>query len=380
MIFLRILRLQLFILIAALAAVAASVQGARASDHRESPEIVGNPNADIADFYAFLNPHDSSKLVMVMTVNGYAVPALEKRYMFSPKVRYRFNIDNNGDYRPDEGVELRFGEAEFTHKVHGVWTSQTFTATFSMRRIEPVRGSCTPATEVLQAALDPVVFDGADGVKVYAGLRDDPFFFNLTGSDRVFAGQQPKFLSGIDNFAGFNVSAIVVEIPLSSVYRGRPLHLWATTEELSRDRSWRQIQRVGNPAVKGVYIPSTMLARYNASQPAEDVANYKSVAAGAAEAAFHLDQATLQRLLSILIPDTLTLDPTKTIRSPNGRALDDSLGLMFWFNLNTPIAFKPGDDPTDLDGVLGNDVPNRDRFPYLAPPHSPPACHGPSCP
>jgi hypothetical protein len=374
----RMLRLQMILLAAAAALAAAPC--AFASDHRDSPQIVGNPNADIADFYAFLNPQDSSKLVLVMTVNGYSVPALEKRSMFSPKVRYRFNIDNDGDYRADERVELRFGKAEFTQHVGSTWTSQTFLATFSMEELGPIRGSTTPATEVLQAALEPTIFEGERGVKVFAGLRDDPFFFDLTGSDRIFTGQQPKFISGIDNFAGFNVSAIVVEIPLQSVYRKKPMHLWATTEELSPGGSWRQIQRVGNPAVKAVYIPADLLEQYNAGQPADDVKNYKSIVAGAATALFHLDPQTLTQLVSIVVPDTLAFDPKKPIQMPNGRTLEDPLGLMFWFNLNTPIAFAPGNSATDLDGVAGNDVPNSDTFPYLAPPHSPPACHGPSCP
>lgn len=346
--------------------------GVLASDHRESPEIVGKPGADIADFYAFLNPRDPTKIVFVTTVNGYAVFPIAKSYQFSPTVRYLFKIDSNGDAVADHQIELRFsGEERFTHPDgRGGYTSQRLVTRFSPTMgIPPVFGVATPATQVVNHALEPVINEGARGVKVFAGLRDDPFYFDLVASDRVFAGQQDRFSTAIDRFAYFSVSAIVVEVPLDAVYREpRPLQVWATTEEYVFPHGWRQIQRVGNPAVKGVYVPDNLTERFNASEPKNDVRDYREIVQARAQALFGLNDQTLSQLMTIIMPDTLKIDPRHPVVSPNGRGLNDDLDAMFWFNLNAPIAYAPG----DLDGVHGNDIPNDDYFPYLAPPRSVP--------
>ncbi|UXI69480.1 DUF4331 domain-containing protein [Tahibacter amnicola] len=340
---------------------------AMASDHRESPEIVNYPTADIGDFWAFISPSDPSKLVFVMAVNPYAVPLISKSYIFSPDIRYVFKIDSDNDARADSEIVSRFSkENAFAHPDgHGGLTTQTFRTTFSMG-LAPLVGKVTPTTQVRKTPLDPIILQGRDGTKAFAGLRDDPFFFDLVASDRTFSGMANGFRTKTDRFAWFAVSALVVEIPLASVYRGQPLRLWATTEELGQ-RGWKQIQRVGNPAVKGVYIPENMTERFNASEPHNDVRDFKAVAEQSARTMFGLQGETLDRLMGIIIPDTLTLDPTQPTKSPNGRALDDDLDLMFWFNLHAPIAYAPG----DLDGVHGNDVPNSTTFPYLAPPIHP---------
>ncbi|NUO76918.1 MAG: DUF4331 family protein [Lysobacter sp.] len=338
---------------------------AHAGDHREAPRIADQPTLDVQDFYSFISPSDPGKLVMVMTVNGFALGPPAHTYLFSDRGRYKFHIDNNGDARTDHLVSMRFSREEYaTFTSETDYKSQKFFAGFSMGPQRLLSGMTTPASPVFDRAFPPVIVEGG-GARVFAGTRDDPFFFDVVDSDRTFAGVQPKFRSGKDRFAGYNVSAIVVEIPLASVYRGRPLRLWATVDERGLDGRWRQVQRVGNPAVKGVYVPDTMTALFNATSPHQDARLFKSTIQNSARTLFRLDEPTVAQLTRILVPDTLTLDPRQPTRSPNGRALDDDLDLMFWFNLQAPIAYAPG----DLDGVRRNDVPNSTRFPYLAPPH-----------
>lgn len=337
---------------------------ALAGDHREAPLIADKPTLDVQDFYAFLSPSDPDKLVLVMTVNGFAQGPTAHTYLFSDHGRYLFHIDNDGDARADHAIALRFSREEFAQfQSPGEFTSQKFFAGFTMRP-HVLFGTTTPGTPVFDRPIDPVIAERG-GVRVFAGLRDDPFFFDVVDSDRTFAGMQPRFASGKDRFAGYNTSAIVVEIPLLSVYRGHPLGLWATVDERGSDGRWRQVQRVGNPAVKGVYIPDHMSARFNATQPHQDPVLFRRVVERRARSLFRLDDATVEQLVGILVPDVLKLDPTRPLESPNGRALDDDLDLMFWFNLYAPIAYAPG----DLDGVHHNDVPNLETFPYLAPPH-----------
>lgn len=337
---------------------------ASAGDHREAPRIADQPTLDVQDFYSFISPSDPRKLVMVMTVNGFALGPTGHTYLFSDHGRYKFHIDNDGDARADHAVVLRFSKEEYaTFQSATEFKSQKFFSGFSMGP-RLLAGMTTPASPIYNQPFAPVIAQ-ADGVRVFAGMRDDPFFFDVVDSDRTFAGMQPKFLSGKDRFAGYSTSAIVVEFPLASVYKGKPLRLWATVDERDGRGRWHQVQRVGNPAVKGVYVPDAMAPLFNATQPHQDEKLFKEVIAQSARTMFRLDEPTVKRLTRILVPDTLTLDPQRPVKSPNGRALDDDLDLMFWFNLHTPIAYAPG----DLDGVRHNDVRNSTSFPYLAPPH-----------
>src|SRR5438876_543699 len=67
------------------------------------------------------------------------------------------------------------------------------------------------------------------GMTVFAGVRDDPFFFDLVQFKHIIAGEATSFRNpGIDTFAGTNVLAIVVELP-SAQLGGTKLGVWGTT-------------------------------------------------------------------------------------------------------------------------------------------------------
>ena len=44
-----------------------------ASDHIDSPSITHDRSSDIADTYAFVDPNDSSKVVLIMSTQGFVV-------------------------------------------------------------------------------------------------------------------------------------------------------------------------------------------------------------------------------------------------------------------------------------------------------------------
>jgi hypothetical protein len=68
---------------------------------------------------------------------------------------------------------------------------------------------------------------------VFAGVRDDPFFFDLVQFNRVVSGAATSFNDpGADTFAGFNVLAIVIELP-KSVLGDNTLGVWGTTSRAS---------------------------------------------------------------------------------------------------------------------------------------------------
>ncbi|NJO13780.1 MAG: DUF4331 domain-containing protein [Rhizobiales bacterium] len=72
-----------------------------------------------------------------------------------------------------------------------------------------------------------------DGVRVRAGLFDDPFFFDLQGFRETQSTGTLSFRNNRDFFAGTNLTAVVIEIPRSRLANGtNPLDIWAETARL----------------------------------------------------------------------------------------------------------------------------------------------------
>ena len=333
-----------------------------AADHKEAPLVDEFLPADIADLYAFLNPQDDSELVVAMTVNPFSIPAEAGAFNFSPRLRYQIQFDNDGDAVVDAAISVRFQ------------ADQSFTASFPDGTV--ISGQATAPT-LNEAANEPLIYT-QDGNRIFAGPRDDPFFFDFVGFARVLAGTGT--FSGTDTFAGFNVSAIVASIPVASVSNGGNIvNIWATTEEGGnlpfknktqvRNQSliperflWRQIDRMANPGVATALIPSGLKDAYNRGRPDRDGQDFAGSIVATLQALGTNDE-NIGILASVAVPDLLTIDVSAPSGFPNGRALtDDVIDTLFFFIFNQ-VAVG--------DGVTGNDTDFLDTFPYLAPPWQP---------
>ena len=340
-----------------------------ASDHREAPLMQEDGTADIADFYAFRNPNDASKLVLAMTVNAASVPQQAALYNFSPNVLYRFNIDNDGDAAIDHHIDVTFSSS--------VPGPQRLKAVFPNGEV--VEGEVTLPTTIGPEPNPPILLESSrgSGVRIFAGPRDDPFFFDAVGSSRFVSGT--GFFTGTDGFAGQNVSAIVVEVPLSMVAdeSGR-LQIWGETGRpnvtLRRSRStqvqqnfrpFRQIERAGNPSVNFTFIPPTLRDLFNVRKPRHDAKNFMDSIVASLKA-IGTDEENIEILLKIIVPDTLKLDLTEADGFPNGRRLEDDVMDTLFFYLSNQA------DPRLADGVDENDVVFLNEFPFLARPHQAP--------
>jgi hypothetical protein len=72
---------------------------------------------------------------------------------------------------------------------------------------------------------------GNTGIKVFAGPRDDPFFFDLVRFKEIVGGMQTSFRSpGVDTFSGTNVLSIVIEVPKSVLGNAATINLWGETK------------------------------------------------------------------------------------------------------------------------------------------------------
>lgn len=343
----------------ALLALAGTATGA---DHKDAPLINEDATADINDVYAFANPTDPSRVVFVITVNGFSVSDNPTGFNFSPNVRYNVNIDLDNDGQRDAWVRARFDAPTST--------GQTFEV--SVSGMDPFTAQVTRPT-VGMSPNEPVVTHGPGGVTAFAGPRDDPFFFDLVGFNRFLGGSGA--FSGDDAFAGFNVSAIVIELPAALVAGdATTLQAWASTERrrvtLRRASSgelethvgpWEQLDRMGNPAVNTALIPSSLKDFYNIGTPDNDAADFAGDIVASLNA-FGTSPDNIGILASVALPDTLKLDLASPVGYPNGRDLDDDvIDTLLGLILNGPVP----------DGVDANDRAFLNGFPYLAPPHQP---------
>lgn len=253
-------------------ALVTALAPARASDHLDSPTVIADPRADIGDLYAWMQP-DGRRLNLAMTLVGHE---------FSDRLRYVFRIDS----------ARRFGGADASLEI-----ACRFPAT---GRVECAAGG------VDLARGDARGEDGLWGerrrLRVFAGLRDDPFFNNVRGTRAAYgvadaalrAGAQrdaagcasfaPATVQAIAeqwrhtdggparNFlAGWTPAALVVQIDIAAADRGGPLlAVWAATESSERriDRAGRVL--TGNAllgTLDGEEASDRLKERYNAVAP-----------------------------------------------------------------------------------------------------------------
>ena len=75
---------------------------ASASSHREAPGILGEPQYDNTDLYAFNSPDKANSVTIIANWNGFEEPAGGPNFFpWATDAHYDINIDNNGDAKPD---------------------------------------------------------------------------------------------------------------------------------------------------------------------------------------------------------------------------------------------------------------------------------------
>lgn len=351
-----------------------AIVGTQAADHREAPIVNGLPQGDINDIYAFRDPADAGRLILVMTVNPFSIPDVAGSYTFSPDIVYRFAFDRTGDARFDSAIDVTFSPVAAG--------AQSFKARFPGGLV--VTGNAT-GPSVAATGANPrniVTSPGASAVKVFAGPADDPFFFDAAGFNRVLTGGS---FTGRNAFAGVNVSAIVIDVPISLVaggsttlqiegftYRARgpkfsvpntgPASLNTRRINLER-RPYEQLDRMGNPAVATALITAPLKDAFNKGLPQNDARDFATTIVASLE---KLDPnlTNVAILGAVAIPDTLKYDFTQPDGYPNGRRLeDDVIDTLLQLILN---------NPTVTDGANSNDTAFVSAFPFLGLPQQVP--------
>ncbi|MCS6915994.1 MAG: DUF4331 family protein [Myxococcales bacterium] len=136
---------------------------AHAADRRDGPRVQGDPSTDINDLYAWMSP-DGKKVYLAMTVFPEATSAAR----FSSTAYYVFHTASRPSVLSPAGavpldIVCSFDQAQ---------------------RIQCWVGT-DKANYVSGDASNPAGLSSKNGkFRVFAGLRGDPFFFNLEGFQR----------------------------------------------------------------------------------------------------------------------------------------------------------------------------------------------------
>lgn len=196
-----------------------------AADHIDTPAVTNQPS-DITDLYVF-RAQDPSNLVFVANTQGLLSMAASATAKFDENTVLEFNIDNNGDKIEDLVIQCKYDAASNEMRVYGPILPS---ATGTKSKLE---GSITAKTTVTAyTAGAPVIGNGATGIKVFAGPRDDPFFFDLNRYKAILAGTAGGFNNpGTDTFAGTNVMSVVVEVPKSLLGGTGTINVWLETKK-----------------------------------------------------------------------------------------------------------------------------------------------------
>tara|TARA_R110002167_G_scaffold106905_6_gene273920 strand:- start:735 stop:1427 length:693 start_codon:yes stop_codon:yes gene_type:complete len=192
-----------------------------AADHIDAPAARGT-SADITDFYAFQG-EDTNNLVFVANVQGLLSPTATATASFDENVMVEFNIDTNNDRVedlviqaiPKDGKMYFFGP--FAPSSTGLNSTVNEMATKNEVAISAYGSSATIAN--------------SNGMKFFAGPRDDPFFMDFAQYGAIIGGTASGFNNpGADTFAGTNVLSIVVEVPKSLIGGSGTINTWVESK------------------------------------------------------------------------------------------------------------------------------------------------------
>jgi hypothetical protein len=189
------------------------------SDHQDGPAATADHPADIADLYAW---HDAQAGTFDVALDfaGFGAPGAPATY--DHNVLYTIDLERSATAaftnQPSVQIQVLYGQDQYGH-----WGVE----------VQNVPGTSGPI-------VGPVEHILADGPvrKIYTGLRDDPFFFDLDGFHTSLATHALAFNSHHDSFAGTNITTVVIEMALSdATLNGTMPHLqvWATTGRLPDD-------------------------------------------------------------------------------------------------------------------------------------------------
>src|SRR5439155_12380091 len=207
-------------------------------------------------------------------------------------------IDTNGDARAEITFRIQFSSVEDGKQ----WAT--------VRRDVGSRANSDQNTGEVIIKNAPVSFGShawvteSEDYKFFAGIRSDPFFFDLVGFLHNFQ------FTGSDFFIDKNVFGIVLEVPNEALGDNPNIGVWARTLLSTGDANgdaddYTVYDRMGRPAINTVFNHGPDKNKFNAINPNQDRANFESSFVATLES-FGYAAAQATAIAEILLPDILT--------------------------------------------------------------------------
>ena len=324
------------------------------SNHREAPITALDHKADITDLYAFVSPSasgDPTHVTLILCVDPLLEPSNGPNWFpFDPEIKYEIHIDNNQDAEADLSFEFNF----YTNfRLPGVYTAmagvgdnganapgttnlvvppqirdfenpglnqvQNYTVKVTRNtgkgngkgivtqwqnsiggNFYALPANPGPRTMDYAALYEQATYTTTNGVKVFAGTVDDPFWIDLggafdTANFRTLDSGIPGVLTSEEDAAtanaasdmvsGFAVNAIAIEVPIEMLTSTESLEpanspaatigVWGTTSRarirllpFGESRGpYRQVQRIGHPLINELLIGIGSKDRFSMDEP-----------------------------------------------------------------------------------------------------------------
>ncbi len=452
--------------------------------HRDAPIVALDQKANVTDFFAFVSYDDPTKITFIMNVDPFLEPGNGPNYFpFDPGILYTISIDNNDDAKSDISFQFRFTtQIQTPGSVFGFLgagnginapanspapvtpgtpivppaitalsgagsTGLNFSQSYTVTMIQghtstalanqsglplyAVPSNVGPRTMPNYPELAAQgIYTLSNGIKVFAGTVDDPFYSDLGGEFDTFnfrtaagggvlsaaADADDHTNTAADYISGYNVNTIAIEVPIAMLTKTKTLlpatspfatiGAWASTARQripSVTAPFVQVHRMGNPLIDDLVIPLGSKDTFSMSQPSADshfaASFFDPQLARVFNAIYGIAIPTPPRtdLLPLLtyappiaaagttvgpLADLLRLN---TGVPPTPMASRKRLGLLAGDAAGFPNGRRVSDDVTDImlraiggilagaqynyafgDGVNTNDVPYQETFPYVA--------------
>src|SRR5947209_3539606 len=209
------------------------------SHHISGPRAVAEPIADITDLYAFPSPERPDSLVLVLNTLPFAPPSAQ----FSDGLIYRFRLRPLTAAGRDDPAPFTAGDAELVFDCVFSEPGGSDGATALEQE-----GTCsTPAGETVPFSVHDERGAQAHGVRVFAGVRWDPFILDAPAALKTIATRKLAFTDpGAIYLDGKNVLSLVVEVDRTSLFDGDGGELFGVVgETLTRGKLHVRLERVG---------------------------------------------------------------------------------------------------------------------------------------
>jgi hypothetical protein len=372
------------------------------ADHFSGPRALADPASDIADVYAFPSPERPGDLVLVLDV----FPAAPATALFSDALTHRFRL------RPVTATTTG-GTPAFVAGVDEYTLDVTFAAPPPNDGGAMQAGTCTtPAgTRIAFRSGEEKPAD-ANGLRIFAGPRLDPFFIDLAG---VLATEEQEQLAfrpvSANSLAGANVLSIVLECDVARVLGPGTGPLLGVIGETLTSGGGRllRLEHMGRAEIKNVIMRPKKFDPVNRDLELRDLYNAEDAFdlgpdyIGAYRARLNANLAFFDRLdgsidwppdeqgnhplTELLLADFLVVDTSKPFSDGGDSDLEIERALLAGRPHTTCGGRSPGHDIIDTlytllvggldgprisDGVDRPTQPVSRRFPYLLAPNPEP--------